>query len=100
MAAKEAEVSGQSEVVANVSVAPPNGDGGIGAHGGGGIGAHGGVHLSARGIAGVWSEVGAVAPQIGWAVGVLSAAAAAEAEAAAAAADDPTPVARHNWRVS
>ena len=35
---------------------------------------------------GVWSEVGAVAPQIGWAVGVLSVAAAAAAAAAAAVA--------------
>jgi len=41
LAAKE---SGQSEVVANVYEAAPNGDGGVGPHGG--------VHVSARGIAG------------------------------------------------
>jgi len=34
---------------------------------------------------GVWSEVGAVAPQIGWEVGVLSVAAAPAVAAAAAA---------------
>ena len=44
LADKEAEVSGQSEVVANVYVAAPNGEGGIGAHGG--------VHVSAGGVAG------------------------------------------------
>ena len=44
LADKEAEVSGQSEVVANVYVAAPNGEGGIGAHGG--------VHFSAGGVAG------------------------------------------------
>ena len=44
LADKEAEVSGQSEVVANVYEAAPNGEGGIGAHGG--------VHVSAGGVAG------------------------------------------------
>jgi hypothetical protein len=43
-AARVSGVSGQSEVVANVYEAPPNGDGGFGAHGG--------VHVSARGVAG------------------------------------------------
>ena len=45
LAAKESEDGGQSEVVANVHVAPPNG-------GRGGIGAHGGVHVSPVGFAG------------------------------------------------
>jgi len=49
---------------------------------------------------GVRSEVGAVAPQIGWAVGVLSAAAAAvaaEAAAEAEAAVETAPAAPRPW---
>jgi hypothetical protein len=80
LADKEAEVSGQSEVVANVYVAAPNGEGGMA------------VSTSPRAASpGVRSEVGAVAPQIGWAVGVLSVAAAAAAAAAAVVAEAANP---------